>query len=208
MESKKEPPLWNLFLSGDDEAYSSIYKMYAQDMYAYALHFTTDEELVKDCIQDVFVKIYQNRSGLSTIENGKLYLFVALKNRLMNNFRKKVNFCSIEDVEPAFCVDYTIEDEIIENEQKQYLADKMIRMLHTLSPRQKEAMYYRFIEELSYEEIGKLMQINYQSIQNLIQRSIKKLQETFAGEPFYLFALLLLIRMSHSIYHFFISGFK
>ena len=183
--------IWENFLCGDDEAYTYIYREYSQALYAYGMHFTSDKGLVEDCIQDVFVKIFQNRKHLQSTDNIKLYLFIALKNKLFNIFRKDIKYSQIDSLEPVFAAEYTIEDEIIENE-KQFLNEKMIRMLEVLSPRQKEIIYYRFVEGLSYEEICQIMDMNYQSTQNLIQRSLKKLRTTFsrAEMQFVLFLLI------------------
>ena len=186
--------IWENFLCGDDEAYTYIYREYSQALYAYGMHFTSDKGLVEDCIQDVFVKIFQNRKHLQSTDNIKLYLFIALKNKLFNIFRKDIKYSQIDLLEPVFAAEYTIEDEIIENEREQFLNEKMIRMLEVLSPRQKEIIYYRFVEGLSYEEICQIMDMNYQSTQNLIQRSLKKLRTTFSQAEMQ-FVLLLLISM-------------
>lgn len=172
--------LWDLFLSGDDTAYSSIYKLYVQPLYSYGVQFTFDSGLVEDSIHDLFVKLYQNRKNLHTTDNIKLYLFAALKNQLFDIFKKNVSFSQIDTIEPVFVVDYTIEDEIIKDEQERLLIDKVIYMLEVLTPRQKEVIYYRYQERLSYDEICKIMGMNYQSIQNLLQRSFKKLRTTFS----------------------------
>lgn len=186
--------LWNKFLEGDEKAYSLIYKRYAPKVYAFGMRFTTDSELVKDCMHDVFVKIYQNRKNLSTAENIKLYLFMAMKSRLFNVFRKDVGDLYYNDtIEPIFSPNYTIEQEIIFREEQQYKRDKMKQMLNSLSPRQKEAIYYRYIENLSFEEIEEIMKINYQSIHNLIQRSIKKLRADFANSFTHLYGWLFLL---------------
>lgn len=184
--------IWENFLCGDDEAYTYIYREYSQALYAYGMHFTSDKGLVEDCIQDVFVKIFQNRKHLQSTDNIKLYLFISLKNKLFNIFRKDIKYSQIDSLEPVFAAEYTIEDEIIENEKEQFLNEKMIRMLQVLSPRQKEIIYYRFVEGLSYEEICQIMDMNYQSTQNLIQRSLKKLRTTFsrAEMQFVLFLLI------------------
>ena len=42
--------MWNRFMAGDDDAYASLYEEYVQDLYQYGLCFTSDTELVKDCI--------------------------------------------------------------------------------------------------------------------------------------------------------------
>ena len=186
--------IWENFLCGDDEAYTYIYREYSQALYAYGMHFTSDKGLVEDCIQDVFIKIFQNRRHLQSTDNIKLYLFIALKNKLFNIFRKDIKYSQIDSLEPVFAAEYTIEDEIIENEREQVLNEKMIRMLEVLSPRQKEIIYYRFVEGLSYEEICQIMDMNYQSTQNLIQRSLKKLRTTFSQAEMQ-FVLLLLISM-------------
>lgn len=186
--------IWENFLCGDDEAYTYIYREYSQALYAYGMHFTSDKGLVEDCIQDVFIKIFQNRRHLQSTGNIKLYLFIALKNKLFNIFRKDIKYSQIDSLEPVFAAEYTIEDEIIENEREQFLNEKMIRMLEVLSPRQKEIIYYRFVEGLSYEEICQIMDMNYQSTQNLIQRSLKKLRTTFSQAEMQ-FVLLLLISM-------------
>ena len=186
--------IWENFLCGDDEAYTYIYREYSQALYAYGMHFTSDKGLVEDCIQDVFIKIFQNRRHLQFTDNIKLYLFIALKNKLFNIFRKDIKYSQIDSLEPVFAAEYTIEDEIIENEREQFLNEKMIRMLEVLSPRQKEIIYYRFVEGLSYEEICQIMDMNYQSTQNLIQRSLKKLRTTFSQAEMQ-FVLLLLISM-------------
>ena len=186
--------IWENFLCGDDKAYTYIYREYSQALYAYGMHFTSDKGLVEDCIQDVFIKIFQNRRHLQSTDNIKLYLFIALKNKLFNIFRKDIKYSQIDSLEPVFAAEYTIEDEIIENEKEQFLNEKMIRMLEVLSPRQKEIIYYRFVEGLSYEEICQIMDMNYQSTQNLIQRSLKKLRTTFSQAEMQ-FVLLLLISM-------------
>lgn len=179
-EKNTDQLIWENFLCGDDEAYTYIYRLYSQALYAYGMHFTADRGLVEDCVQDVFVKIYQNRKRLQSTDNIKLYLFISLKNKLFNVFRKDIKYSQIDTLEPVFAAEYTIEDEIIQNEKEQFLNEKMIRMLEVLSPRQKEIIYYRFVEGLSYEEICQIMDMNYQSTQNLIQRSLKKLRSTFS----------------------------
>jgi DNA-directed RNA polymerase specialized sigma24 family protein len=52
--------------------------------------------------------------------------------------------------------------------------------LESLTPRQKEVIYYRYVEGLDMNDICRMMKMNYQSVQNLIQRSIKKVRTTFS----------------------------
>ncbi len=175
----EEQILWRVFLSGDNKAYSYFYKRYVEELFAYGMRFTSDRELVKDCIQDVFVKIYHNRSTLNKTDNVKLYLFMALKNTLFNYFQKDKAFFHIDTIEPVFTTEYTIEDRMIADEQEYEWKEKVNHILDSLTPRQREVLYYRYIEGMEMKEICELMGMNYQSVQNLIQRSIRKVKSIF-----------------------------
>lgn len=57
-------------------------------MFAFGSRFTTDREMLKDCIQDVFVKLYTRRENLGPIDNVDNYLFISLRNRIHDEFRR------------------------------------------------------------------------------------------------------------------------
>ena len=199
MKKEEDFALWNQFLEGDEKAYLYIYKLYAQDMYSYGMLFTTNSELVKDCLHDVFIKIHRNRKKLSQVDNIRLYLLKAMKNYLFDVFDKKKELFHNDTIEPVFSPECTIEDRIIRQEELHYQSRKIRQMLESLTPRQKEVLYYRYMKNLTYDEIGEIMQMNYQSILNLIQRSIKKLRETFAESKVYLSIIIQLILISFLI---------
>jgi len=199
MKKEEDFALWNQFLEGDEKAYLYIYKLCAQDMYSYGMLFTTNSELVKDCLHDVFIKIHRNRKKLSQVDNIRLYLLKAMKNYLFDVFDKKKELFHNDTIEPVFSPEYTIEDKIIRQEELHYQSRKIRQMLESLTPRQKEVLYYRYMKNLTYDEIGEIMQMNYQSILNLIQRSIKKLRETFAESKVYLSIIIQLILISFLI---------
>ena len=182
--------LWKNFIAGDEEAYAYLYKRYVSSLYSYGLCFTKNKCLVEDCIHDLFVKIHHNRKNLKETDNIKLYLMKALKRQLFNAFRKETVFDALSEETPVFSIEYTIEDRMIKKEQDLSRSEKILAMLKILTPHQKEIIYYRFEEGLSYEEIAVLMDMKAQSAQNTVQRSLKKLRETFSAEDFFLFLLL------------------
>lgn len=171
--------LWSNFLSGDEEAYIHIYKQYVQILFKYGLQITTDRELIKDCIQDVFEKIHKNRRKLGQTDNIKLYLFVILKNSLLNVLkREKGRVQTIDSMDnESDDPNDTAESHLIQKEEDYNTEEKVKFIFSLLTPRQKEVMYYRFVECLSISDIAVIMDMNYQSIQNLIQRSIKKVRK-------------------------------
>lgn len=178
--------LWMRFVEGDDKAYAELYNLYIDDLFAYGMHFTPDRESVKDCIQEVFISLYNNRSKKRKVGNIKCYLFTSLKNELFDLFKKSVEYYQIETIEPVFTVGYSVEDLFVKTEIDQYNTAKVKEVLQSLTPRQNEVLYYRYVEEMSYDEIGELMQMNYQSVRNLIHRSILKAREIVPRYVFFL----------------------
>lgn len=169
--------IWNKFISGNDEAYADIYRGHIQNLFLYGMTFTNDEELVKDCIQDVFVKIYNNRQHLAPTNNIRLYLLAALKNTLLNAFRKEnayrtmINSIEVNELDNDIAIEKLIEQEKKMEQEKLTAACKSL-----LTKRQLEIIYYKFVEELSLEEISVLLDINYHSVANIIHRAFKKIR--------------------------------
>jgi RNA polymerase sigma factor (sigma-70 family) len=176
---ERDKELWQLFINGDDNAFARLYELYVGSMLYYGLHFTQLRDLVEDAIQDVFVYIYSNRTSLKQMENVKVYLYVSLKNRLFALFDKDSKYYHIDSIEPVFFVESSVEDDYIDLETDRELKEHIRQMLQLLSPRQREVVYYRFVEGMSCDEICVLMQINSQSVRNLIYRSVSKIRETF-----------------------------
>ncbi len=181
MKTKETNPitLWDNFRAGDNDAFSLLFETYLESLYRYGLKFVPDESIVKDCIQDLFIKIYHNRESLSTTTNPKFYLLFSLKNMILDTLskNKRITYVSPDDL-PFISSHYLEEDEVNENEEnEEELKLKFEKILGMLNDRQKEAIYLRFQLELSYEEIAKLLGINYQSVRNLIHRAITKIRE-------------------------------
>lgn len=172
--------LWDKFLSGDKEAYRQIYHLYVHSLVLYGLRFTTDKEMVKDCVQDVFVKLHQNRKKLSRTDNIRLYLYVSLRNHLLNRFKQEHTHTyyiteQAEREEPF--EESTVEDQLICREEELQKQLVMNDLLTTLPPRQREVLEYRYIDCLKISEISELMEMNAQSVQNLLQRSLTNLRK-------------------------------
>ena len=94
---------------------------------------------------------------------------------------KCVNVCSdakVEELNPVSCED--VENNYLERE-REHVNNKLVKhLLAQLSPRQREALILYYIEERKYEDICQIMNMNYQSVRNLMHRGLSKLK-TIAG---------------------------
>lgn len=171
--------LWNSFIAGNEDAYSYIYEKYSRSLFLQGLQFTLDKELVRDCIHDIFVKIYDNRTRMKPVHNLRVYLFVALRNSISTALKKrKIWFDELEEESVNISDNNSIEDDFINKEIENNRQQMISNVFASLTVRQKEVVHYRFIQAMNMEEICTIMDMNYQSVQNLIQRSIKKIKES------------------------------
>lgn len=169
--------VWDEFRNGDESSFSVLFETFLDPLYRYGMKFVSDESLVKDCIQDLFVKLHNNRASLSSTTNPKFYLLFSLKNMIIDAIAKnrRLTYVSPEDMPFIATYHYLSDQDEAENEEE--IKEKFEQVLNMLNPRQKEAIYLRFQLDLSYEEISQLLGINYQSARNLIHRSISKIRE-------------------------------
>ena len=168
---------WQHFLLGDNDAYCWLYKEYVQILFRYGLRFTSDSELIKDCIQELFTNLYKNRKHPGPPPgNIKVYLFISLKNNLMRAIEKQSRYERMEQDMGSFLLEPTVEEQYIDDESHRNRRNLVEKILKVLTPRQKEIIYYRYIQELGIKDICALMQLNYQSAQNLLQRAIHKMK--------------------------------
>ena len=164
------------FQAGNMAAFSQLYDLHINILFNYGLKLTIDKELLKDCIHDIFVKLYTKKDELGTIDNLKSYLFISLKNKLCDELRKRMYMSdtAIEDVNAVAPTD--VEDDYMEEEQRKNEFSLVKRLLDQLSPRQREALTLYYIEEKKYEDICEIMNMNYQSVRNLMHRGLTKLR--------------------------------
>jgi len=166
------------FCNGNDQAFAELYDMYVQMLYNYGLKLTTDQELLKDCIHDIFVRVYSKRNEHNAINNLCSYLLISLKNRLLDEFRRHTFSTpnEVEEYEYRRSAD-DVEREYIALEAEQKNVAKVAHLMKNLTRRQRQAITLYYLEERKYEEICVIMNMNYHSVRNLMHRGMLKLRE-------------------------------
>jgi RNA polymerase sigma factor (sigma-70 family) len=169
--------LWKHMLPGDHLALDTIVKRHYNLLYQYGCKFSRDAALVKDCIQDMFLYIWQKRHAIQETPSVEHYLMKALRRRLERALTKtgataEIGFLDIQDSGA------TPDDKIIQQEQKTALAGKIKQCISQLSKRQQEIIYLRFYLNASANDIADIMQLNRQSVYNLLHDALNKLRQS------------------------------
>ncbi|HWV32895.1 MAG TPA: sigma-70 family RNA polymerase sigma factor [Dyadobacter sp.] len=177
--------LWNDYQSGDMYALANIMQGYYSDLFHWGLRLHGEREFVKDCIQDMFVNLWKMQQSGGTVSTGvvsnvRSYLLVALKTRILRELSKKhVTHQSMLSDEYSFSVEFSSDLRLIDEEHEIYQVRKLEGVLNSLSGRQKELIYLRFYQSLSFEQIAEVMNLSRQSVYNLLQKSLGSLRKHY-----------------------------
>ena len=164
----------------DEEALGSLMEIYYDDLYNYGARFTKNDGLIKDCIQEVFISLWQRRETAETILSPKYYFLRAIKNKVLKAIHKSTPAHLQEEYD--FFHEFSIEQIIIEKQVSDEKASKLKKVLSLLSKRQKEIIYLKYYQYLDHGQIAELMNISRQSVYNLLHETIHKLRALWHTE--------------------------
>lgn len=187
--------LWNKFRQGDADAFGKLMRIHYQDLFNYGSRIAKDEELAKDCIQDLFCTLWDKRLTINETSFVKYYLLKSLRRKIIRAIDKKKypGTKKGSGLKALFHAENSIENEAIRQENLSDLTHRIQKVLANLSVRQQEVIYFRFYMDADIEEIAEIMELNRQSVYNLLHSSLKKLKKLSAGSalsPSQFFSLL------------------
>lgn len=176
-DKMKISELWILFIRGDSNAFSDIYRSSYGMLYSYGLSFNVTEEQVRDIIQDLFVKLYTKPDLVRDSTTLRPFLFTAIRNSCINSIKVNQRHTKIEKVED-FDINFSVDESKIEDEEEQLRISAFIRkILAELTVRQREIIYLRFLHQMEYDEISKIMNMTEQAARNLVYRAMDKIRK-------------------------------
>jgi len=174
--------LWVKLKEGNRYAFEMLFHRFYNDLYRYAIKFCNNRHLAEDQIQNLFLKIWLRKECLGEVKGVKTYLWTALRRGLiaaLENDNKRQNRIPKEDQEKF---SLPAEEIIIKKEQEKLQKAELQIIIKTLTPRQKEILYLRFYEGMSYEEIEVIMSVNYQVARNYVSQSLKSLRNELTSK--------------------------
>ncbi len=176
--SVKDEVLWNSFKKGNELALSMLYKKYVQRLYDYGMNTSKDYDLVLDCLQELFLRLWNKRESVSEITAVKPYLYKSFRRLLIHQLveqRKLLTFLAGQAT--AFEFTLSIESTLIEDEAKEERMKSLRACIQSLTKGQREVIYLKFFNDLSYREIAEVTEIRVDSVYNLVSKAIEVLRK-------------------------------
>jgi RNA polymerase sigma factor (sigma-70 family) len=168
--------LWQETRNGSAAAFNALIIKYTDLLFNYGVRFSQDRDLIKDCIQELFVEIWNKRAVITQPTSVKWYLSVALRNRIFREQTKWNKAETLEEDEYDFLLEFSIESKLIAFAEDMELAQKIRQIIETLPPRQREILFLRYYQNLEYDQIADLMNISKQSVHNLLQKAYNSIR--------------------------------
>lgn len=175
--------VWRRFRLGDRFAFSEIYEEFADVLFAYGIKITSDRELVKDCIQDLFFNIYRYNIKLQQPEYLEFYLFRSLKNDLIRKVKSKKQQSSLSDENVVlFDLKFLAEQDNHEPELEELRIEALQKILQTISPQKREMLFLKFSTGLNYAEIGEIVGMKADAVKKQVYRTLDDLRDRFGDK--------------------------
>lgn len=189
--------LWEDFKKGEKYALSHIYYLYADPLFRYGNKFTSDNELVKDAIQDLFFDLIRSRTSLGSTDHIYFYLIKALRRRLLKGQGGTKNQMLTDEDTDIYAANivYSIEDEWIQKEELTKKEEIVRNGLRELSHKQREILYYRFTCDFEYDQICEIMSMKYDSARKMVFRALKTLRENLNETNFSFFMMQVMAKV-------------
>ncbi len=170
--------LWQELLKGNDASYAELFRKYYSDLYFYGVKLSNDSELVKESIQEIFVRIWETKDRLSSNVSVKPYLLVSLRRMIL--FRKaesKMN-CSLESIpQEGYLFSFEKSEFTKHDEVPDEIKDCVQKAISELTARQRELIYLFFYQGFSYREISTMLEISIPAVRNLMYRTLIHLRK-------------------------------
>ena len=188
--------LWADFLRGEDKAFAQLFTAFYPQLYNYGLKLAGREEIVKDCIQDTFVYLYEKREQLAReITNVRAYLLTAFRRNLIRKSREQKQESKhlknrAAQADSSFVI--AADEVLIRQELGEERKELILVLLNDLPPRQREILYLKYYQGQSLNEMADTLAVTYQTVANHLHRALKNLRGSDQISVFLKTALVLL----------------
>ncbi|HUZ61510.1 MAG TPA: sigma-70 family RNA polymerase sigma factor [Hanamia sp.] len=169
---------WRGIIEGGKNAFLIVYKDNYHSLFSYGFSLCSDKELTKDCIQEMFIEIWNTRKTINPeVQNVRTYLCTWLRRKINRaQSRAKQSFFK----ESSTCFEYeekSYEELLIAFQETEEKKEKLSKALNSLTKKQLEVVRMKYFENLSYKAISEKTLLSPRTVYNIIYISICRLRE-------------------------------
>ena len=161
--------------TGNEQAFEQLYNLYSVRLHGFLLKLVKDDEIAQDLLQDIFIKIWENRETFDTRKNFRPYLFRVAENSVIDFFRKVACNKKLEmKLSLAFNEVYSHIEETIFSRENGAILNQAIEQL---PPQCKLVFTLCKLEGKSYKEVSQMLGISVATISNHLQKAAQVIRQ-------------------------------
>ncbi len=181
MEEDKDVQLMLAYAQGNERAFHTLYEKYKRPLFSWIYRMVPKEAVAEELAQEVFLRVYRARYTYRPKAKFKTWLYTIAAHLAFNELRHNKNFVEgevhhgNEEGDPMINIPSQTPSQIEQMEAQQLI--KMInQLLAQVGERQKAALLFRYFEDLSHEEIGKILNMKVGAVKSLLHRGLETLE--------------------------------
>lgn len=173
---------WKGMLAGSRDSFRDLIKHFYNDLFRYGLKISSNKEITRDEIQELFLHLWLNRERLGKVRSIKAYLLVSFRRRLLHTLQRESktgeftgegdNWCEFSDSHEELTI-----DKESHREKRIFLRTELSK----LPARNREIIFLFYYQGLNANEIALVMDLKIQSVYNLLHETLKKLRNRIKG---------------------------
>ena len=161
-----------LIRNDDPYALTLIYDTLGQKLFGYAIGMVNSRQDAEDIVQDLFIKIAEQRNKIARAENISAYIFSMARNLLMDCLRKRQ-----KEKKMLFEGDFLLVKAASEN-REEYEKDlsRLQLAVAGLPPEQKEVVFMKYFQGMTLDEIADLLNTSINTVASRCRYGLEKLK--------------------------------
>jgi len=179
-----------LLQKGNVSAFDSLFEVYSPKLYGFALKYFRNETDAEELIQEVFVKVWENRQSLKSELSFKSYLFTIALNQIRKHFNKKAT--SLRYLESLQNDPELTDESSIQNDDYESALQRINLLIEQMPPRRREIFMKSKMEGKSSKEVALELNISAGTVDNQVSEALRFIRSQLKTEnfPLLLFAVL------------------
>lgn len=170
-----------LYISICEESFDVMFTTYHQMLYAYALTIVRDDEVARDVVQEMFLKIWKNRDRISITSSLKAFLVKATHNQCIDTIRSgkyaSKHILTEQVLVRAELMAISSDEGVLDKIYSDQLQDRLRAVVETLPAQCKRIFMLNREEGMSYLEIAETLGISHSTVKNQMMIAMRKLYE-------------------------------
>ena len=159
-----------------EKAYKSLFLLMHQRLIEFSAAIVKSQEDAEEIVSDFFIKVWQKRTVLATIDNPKLYCFVSVKNLSINRLtsNKKIVAPLVEDWNTNINSPFFNPEELLISKEA---VAKIMFSVNQLPPKCKTIFKMVKEEGLKYNEVAQLLEISPKTVEAQMAIALRRIKQ-------------------------------